>query len=198
VVAAPLCRYSPFQCFARCCCCARCCCFVLIRASMVLVGTHDRHSALPRCVLLCLLVCVSFFLPLLCFLFCFLFCLSFFVLSGGESPSHWEYNHRALCSVFCVLCCGSLLCLSLLSFDTRHCRCVFCSLHSASLWATVTGPLCCSLVVAAALGGLSAALPLCSDCQWRSPCRRTLLEVQCPCLNWGLLLVECHDHKKND
>merc|ERR1719261_876318 len=95
---------------------------------MVLVGTHDRHSALPRCVLLCLLVCFSFFLS---FAFPPLFVCSF-VLSGGESPLHWEYNHRALCS----------------------------------------------------------------DCQWRSPCRRTLLEVRCPCLNWGLLLVECHDHKK--
>lgn len=132
-------------------------------------------------------------LSLLSFLFCSSFVFSF-VLSGGESPSHWEYNHRAL--VLYLLSCGSLLCLSLLSFDTRHCRCVFCSLHAASLWAIVTGPLSCNLVVAAALSGLSAALPLCPDCHWRSPCRRTLLEVQCPCLNWGLLLVESHDHKK--
>jgi len=52
---------------------------------------------------------------------------------------------------FLSLCCGSLLCLSLLSFDTQHCRCVFCSLYSASLWATATGTFCCGLPLLSAV-----------------------------------------------
>lgn len=113
----------------------------------------------------------------------------------GNRPHIGNITTVLLCSVFCpaALCCACRC--SHLTLGTAA-ACFALALHAASLWATVTGPLSCSFVVAAALSGPSAVLPLYSDCYWHFRCRSTLLEVQCPCLNWGLLLVESHDNKK--